>query len=467
MKHHRNFKGYSPFDKLRKKRTGYSFDAVNFYSRDIDLPAIAGVVEAARRTYRKAGETNEDRIEEAVERVDAMARADASNEFYGGPKFNAARFAKQHNIDMDLRFNPTYERKDLIVANPPRVVTPPKAKPKPSPAEMLYPNEKPGRRRAAPVQSAAPRAADKQGGVRKLTPAEILYPNERGRRDTAPADGTSTNDKLVGDAEGDTPSPTENLYGNWNRGNNVPALGEEAKAAYKREFNAAKEAAEARGELFDAGEFFKNHGRPMIEAAAQMAPAVADADGLQGSQIDPGEALDRAIRTADIVARNLATGELNKGADLVTGWRGRVNREMRPLIDALVFEITQYQLAEAIAEAADAVAADITAQGYSEADVAAAHAAALAEAKKGSFYAAVHAAGQAATSRSASAGGGGTGVPGTSHGHVAGNVSGHDGRGTGYSGGASGLSGSSGSSGGMGTGTGSAPRAGGPGPKRE
>ena len=87
------YKTHRPFDKLRKKRTGSSFDAVDFHGRDIDLRSIAGVVEAGRRRDRKAGETNEDRIGEAAERLDAMARADASKEFYEGPKFNAERFA--------------------------------------------------------------------------------------------------------------------------------------------------------------------------------------------------------------------------------------------------------------------------------------------------------------------------------------------------------------------------------------
>ena len=139
---HRNFhKTNRPFDKLRKKRTGSSFDAVDFHGRNIDLPAIAGVVESARRSYRKAGETNEDKIEEAAERVDATARADAANEFYGGPKFNAERFAKEHKIDMKLRYDPEYDRPDQIIANPPKAVTPPKPKPKPSFQEVMYPKK--------------------------------------------------------------------------------------------------------------------------------------------------------------------------------------------------------------------------------------------------------------------------------------------------------------------------------------
>ena len=52
-----NIGGYGPFDKLRKKRTGSIYDATTRYGGKIDLPAIAGVVEAGRRTQRKAGET--------------------------------------------------------------------------------------------------------------------------------------------------------------------------------------------------------------------------------------------------------------------------------------------------------------------------------------------------------------------------------------------------------------------------
>jgi len=146
------YKTHRPFDKLRKKRTGSSFDAVDFHGRDINLRSIAGVVEAGRRRDRKAGETNEDRIEEAAERLDAMARADASKEFYEGPKFNAERFAKVHKIDMNLRFDRTYERPDQIVANPPPRVKPPEPKPKPTFQEALYPKQKP----AKPSAAAAP-----------------------------------------------------------------------------------------------------------------------------------------------------------------------------------------------------------------------------------------------------------------------------------------------------------------------
>ena len=40
------YKTNRPFDKLRQKRTGSKFDAVDFHGRDIDLRSIAGVVEA-------------------------------------------------------------------------------------------------------------------------------------------------------------------------------------------------------------------------------------------------------------------------------------------------------------------------------------------------------------------------------------------------------------------------------------
>ena len=89
------------------------------------------------------------------------------------------------------------------------------------------------------------------------------------------------------------------------------------------------------------------------------------------------------------------------------------------LLDTYNMHLTRNALAAAQAAAADAVAADIAAQGYSKADVEAARAAALAEAKRGSSYAAVQGAGQAATSGNASAGGGGTGVPGATTGNAA------------------------------------------------
>ena len=140
------YKTNRPFDKLRQKRTGSKFDAVDFHGRDIDLRSIAGVVEAGRRRDRKAGETNENRIEEAAERLDAMARVDASKQFYGGPKFSAERFAKAHNIDLGLRFDSNYERPDQIVANPPPRVAPPKPEPKPSFQEVMYPKENAARK---------------------------------------------------------------------------------------------------------------------------------------------------------------------------------------------------------------------------------------------------------------------------------------------------------------------------------
>jgi len=311
-----NISGYGPFDRLRKKRTGSIYDATTRYGGKIDLPAIAGVVEAGRRTNRKAGETNENRIEEAAERLDARARSVAGNESYGGPKFNAAAFAKENNIDMNLRFDPKYERPDQIVANPPRRVTPPK--PKPTPAEILYPNDR-GPRKAAPTQPTAPRAVNKQVGAQKLTPAqilypndkgprlktqvaagkqeggrklspaEILYPNDKGRRDSVPAlSGASGNDKLIGGAGNDTLPPAGTLTGMRNKGNNVPALGAEATAAYKRELNAAREAAEARGEQFDVAEFFKTHGEPMIERAkAARAIKEAGEERKRGEKMEP------------------------------------------------------------------------------------------------------------------------------------------------------------------------------------
>ncbi|MBT3926563.1 MAG: hypothetical protein HOA58_07895 [Rhodospirillaceae bacterium] len=284
---HRNFhKTNRPFDKLRKKRTGSSFDAVDFHGRNIDLPAIAGVVESARRSYRKAGETNEDKIEEAAERVDATARADAANEFYGGPKFNAERFAKAHNIDMNLRFDAQYERPDQIVANPPRTVTPPKPESKPSFQEVMYPKAN---------MPARPRPAAKPPKPAKAKPGstasfqEVMYPKANmpaaprpvaapggqaakaavnASTNAAPALSGASGDDGPRNAAGTGTQLTATAFsGKRSKGNNIPALGEEAKAAFQREFNAARKAAEARGERFDAVEFYKIHGEPMVERA--------------------------------------------------------------------------------------------------------------------------------------------------------------------------------------------------------
>lgn len=257
------YKTHRPFDKLRKKRTGSRFDALDFHGRDIDLRSIAGVVEAGRRTDRKAGETDEDRIEELAERRDALARADAAKEFYGGPKFNAERFAKANKIDMNLRFDPKYAHPDPIVAKPPKTVPPPTPKPKPSFQEVMYP------KKGAP---AIPQpAAQPPKPKTKPTFQEAPYPKQN------PVEqGASSDDQLLGGAGNDTLLHAGGLTSNRNRGNNVPAHGEEAKAAYQRELHAAKKAAEARGERFDEAEFFMAHGEPMIERA-QAARAIKEA----------------------------------------------------------------------------------------------------------------------------------------------------------------------------------------------
>ena len=265
------YKTHRPFDKLRKKRTGSSFDAVDFHGRDINLRSIAGVVEAGRRRDRKAGETNEDGIEEAAERLDAMARADASKEFYEGPKFNAERFAKVHKIDMNLRFDRTYERPDQIVANPPPRVTPPKPKPKPTFQEALYPKQKP----AKPSAAAAPVGTVTQKTIPPQSVSQMPITKTSSGAAPAPA-SASGNDSLRGGAGNDALSRAGDLTDRQTHGNNDPALGEEAKAAYQRELNAARKAAEARGERFNVVEFFKTHGEPMIERA-ETARAIEEA----------------------------------------------------------------------------------------------------------------------------------------------------------------------------------------------
>ncbi len=134
---------------------------------------------------------------------------------------------------------------------------PPKPKPKteskPSFQEVMYPKANmpaQSRRAAPPPKPAKPKTES------KLSFQESLYPRQKPVTQSAQPAGIVTRKR--------------------NRGNNVPALGEEAKAAFERERDAAKKAAEARGERFNDVAFFKTHGEPMIERA-KAAQAIKDA----------------------------------------------------------------------------------------------------------------------------------------------------------------------------------------------
>jgi hypothetical protein len=90
----------------------------------------------------------------------------------------------------------------------------------------------------------------------KLSFQESLYPKQEPVTQSVQPAGTVTNKR--------------------SRGKNVAALGEEAKAAFGKERDAARNAAEARGERFDDVEFYKTHGEPMIERA-KAAQAIKEA----------------------------------------------------------------------------------------------------------------------------------------------------------------------------------------------
>lgn len=594
MQQQNYYKTHRPFDKLRKKRTGSKFDAVDFHGRDIDLRSIAGVVEAGRRRDRKAGETNEDKIEELAERRDATARADASKEFYGGPKFNAERFAKEHKIDMKLRFDRKYDRPDQIVANPPKAAPPPKPKPKPSFQEVMYPkqgapaitprSEAPSKPNAKPTFQEAlypKKYPVKQSllsakAARPKATAKSPSPNSPAKKSSSAASAPAASASQKADAPGKlSPAPTSKALSNANAAKNPPAPTTSTAGGTKgvNLFPKSAPLSTTPAKAPDSGESFGDQvlrsapfqgiltatqssptGRtaaPLAgQAAAQTAvgnsgsgdvspnqePSPIDSNivdaigpmgdifsyspfsravtasylnGLLRSDINNersplrdhltgmNEGFDKAegfLSDANSILSNAAsettglpTDQMHSQslADFIAdmlGLHGLFNKSFNDVNldaekDALAHakenqaenaeaKAKADKVAAALSRAADAVAADLAAQGYSKADVEAARAAALAEALKGNILAAMHAAGIAATSGSPSVGGKGTGVPGATTGNAATGIGnpggiGHGGQGTGGGHGGVGASGAPGASG-----TGSAPGAGGPGPNR-
>ena len=65
------FKIYDPFRRQRKERTGVANDFVKIYQEHVYMPMVAKIVEAGRRTDRRGGDLDEERIEERAEYMDA------------------------------------------------------------------------------------------------------------------------------------------------------------------------------------------------------------------------------------------------------------------------------------------------------------------------------------------------------------------------------------------------------------
>ena len=88
----KEFKSYDPFRRQRKKRTGVKLDFTKMYQEHVDKSMIAKIVEAGRRTDRRGGDLDEERIEERAEHMDAQARADTP--------FAPRDFAAKYAIDL-------------------------------------------------------------------------------------------------------------------------------------------------------------------------------------------------------------------------------------------------------------------------------------------------------------------------------------------------------------------------------
>jgi hypothetical protein len=95
-----DFKTHDPFRRQRKKRTGVKLDFTKMYQAHVDKPMIAKIVEAGRRTDRRGGDLDEERIEERAEHMDAQARADAANAPRGNTPFAPRDFAAKYAIDL-------------------------------------------------------------------------------------------------------------------------------------------------------------------------------------------------------------------------------------------------------------------------------------------------------------------------------------------------------------------------------
>ncbi len=94
------FKIYDPFRRQRKKRTGVASDFTKMYQDHVDKPMVARIVEAGRRTDRRNGEWDEERIERRAEYMDAQIRSDAANATRGDTPFAPRDFAAKYGIDL-------------------------------------------------------------------------------------------------------------------------------------------------------------------------------------------------------------------------------------------------------------------------------------------------------------------------------------------------------------------------------
>jgi len=150
-----------------------------------------------------------------------------------------------------------YPRANMPARPRPTAPSPKPPRPKPGPKrsfqESLYPKAKMPAQALPVVQPPKPTKLEPGS---KLSFQESLYPKQEPVTQSV--------------------QPARALTNKRSRGNNVPALGEEAKAAFKRKYDAAEKAAAARGERFDDVVFFKTHGEPMIERA-KAAQAIKDA----------------------------------------------------------------------------------------------------------------------------------------------------------------------------------------------
>jgi murein DD-endopeptidase MepM/ murein hydrolase activator NlpD len=107
------FKIYDPSRRQRKKRTGVANDFVKIYQEHVDMPMVAKIVEAGRRTDRKNGEWDEERIEKRAEYMDAQARADAANAPRGNTAFAPRDFAAKYSIDLKQLASNKHKRQPL------------------------------------------------------------------------------------------------------------------------------------------------------------------------------------------------------------------------------------------------------------------------------------------------------------------------------------------------------------------
>ena len=232
MKNRKIYGGYGPFDNQRKKRTGDAFDANP--SPRATPPKPQSKPSFQEVMYPKAN----------------MPAPPLS----AAPPINPAK----PKAESKLSFQGSLYPKASMPARPRPAAPPPKpTRPKPGPKrsfqESLYPKANMTAQALPVVQPPKP---TKLGPGSKLSFQESLYPKQEPVTQSVQLAGTVTNKR--------------------SRGKNVAALGEEAKAAFGKERDAARNAAEARGERFDDVEFYKTHGEPMIERA-KAAQAIKEA----------------------------------------------------------------------------------------------------------------------------------------------------------------------------------------------